>query len=215
MFIDLIRVFCFRVRGLNLLASGSNFLNHICSHSKFCISYFCRVSRKKTFSHSAKVKSLWPSKNSLHFFWTSWGSKAAKPWPTDLQHQPRPPIAPDLLCRHAVSVTREAAGQLGAELVHGVLAGSSCSLPLCLPGTSVKLPAIWERSPWVGSTPLVVHLLLQDGAQRPDRPAQSDAPVRGSVLATTWFPLITCSPVQTFSRRRVAGEAAAIRLEEV
>lgn len=67
----------------------------------------------------------------------------------------------------------------------------------------------------MGSTPSAVPLLLQDGALRPGRRAQSGALAKGSVLATTWCRLTTCSLVLIFSRRRAAGEAAAMRPGEV
>lgn len=209
------KIVYFRVRSLNVHMLCLIFNLRDFDICRTIFTRICRVSRKKTFLHSANLRSPLTSKNSSHFFWTSWESRAAKHWPTGLQHQPRPPTVPDLRGRHAVSVTREVAGRLGAELAHGVPAGSSCSRPLCLPGTSLMPLAIQGRSFWVGSIPSAVPLLLQDGAPHPGHHAQSAALARGSVSATIWFPLKTCSLVPIFSRRRAAGEAAAVRPGEV
>lgn len=68
----------------------------------------------------------------------------------------------------------------------------------------------------MGSIPSAVPLLLQDGAPHPGHhQAQSAALARGRVSATIWFPLKTCSLIPIFSRRRAAGEAAAVRPGEV
>lgn len=214
------KIIYFRVRNLNVrmfwvFFFKYNFSPHDCNTCRTVFTRICRVSRKKTFLHWANLRSLQASKNSSHFFWTSWESRAAKHWPTDLLHQPRPPTVLDLRGSHAVSVTRERAGRLGAEPAHGVPAGSSCSRPLCLPGTSLMPRAIRGCSPRVGSIPSAVPLLLQDGVPHPDHPAQSGALARGSVSATTWFPLITCSLVPIFSRRRAAGEVVAAHPGEV